>query len=129
MKYLKYPLSLISPVLAYYAYIGNSGAANLLFGWTVFGVVASIIIALIIIAAILIFLALPKNEELKKLNNIKPDFEKVKGFTFATVVNIGCIVFYTWCGWWWLALMEAAQLLILKASIFFYLQTNFNEEH
>lgn len=118
-KLIKYPAALISPVLAYFAYTGNSGASNLLVGWTAFGVILSSVAVALIGFTFIIAALLPDEEKvIKALEEIRQTSKKIRGFTFNTCADILCIVFFVWCGWWGLASMEFYQLFIIKFTAY-----------
>lgn len=117
MKYLKYPLTFISPVLAYFSFFGSQGASNLLIAWTAFGLILSFVLALFT-AIVFLGLAVSTDEiklkNQKKIDDFYESLVKLKKFSFHNIMDIGCFVFYVWAGWWGLAIMEAIPFSIVK---------------
>ena len=120
-KLLKYLLAFVSPVLAYFAYYGNSGANNLLYAWTAFGVLMAVIFVLLVgLAALCVTVLDEKLMEKHKetLEKSRQNFFNLRKFTFHTFVDIGCMVFYVWTGWWALFFLEFIQFFIVKTLAF-----------
>lgn len=118
---VKYLLALVSPVLAYFAYFGNIGASNLLYAWTGLGLVMTGVFALF--AGLLAFCTFFFNENDKEkhketLEKTRQEYFKLRKFTLHTFIDIGCMVFYAWVGWWVVFLMEFVQFFIIKGIAF-----------
>lgn len=114
---MKYLFAFVSPVLAYFSYYGSVGATNLLYGWTIFGVGMAILLmlmaGLIALAAALIS-DKDKDKHQVNIEKARQSFLKLRSVSFFTVMDIVCVCFYVWVGWWVLAVMEFFQLAILK---------------
>lgn len=102
----------VSPVLAYFAYIGSQGSTNLLIVWTVLGLV------LAFGGVVGWALCLCANDQ-KTLSIIRPSLITARKISFPNMVDIGCFLFYSWNGWWFLAVAEILQLCIIKMIAYF----------
>ncbi len=118
---LKYLLAFVSPVLAYFAYYGHVGANNLLYVWPSFGVLMAVLLSMFAgLAAFCFFIFGEKELEKHKetLEKVRQNFFNLQKFTFHTFVDIGCMVFYVWTGWWVLFFLEFVQFFIVKLIAF-----------
>lgn len=114
-------LALVSPVLIYFSYFGSSGATNLLYAWTGFGLLLALIFLLVGGLVTICVLAFNDKERLKHksaIESVRLSFFKCRKFTFHTFVDIGCMVFYVWTGWWVLFFMEFLPFCIVKGMAF-----------
>lgn len=119
-KYLKYPLALISPVLAYLTYTGSVGALNLLTAWTAFGLFMTVILISLVAFVFIAAAFLPDDKKINEvLDGMRVQTKNMRRYTFHTWMDISCIVFFVWCGWWGLAFMEFAQFFLVKFTAYF----------
>ena len=99
----RYLMPLITPLLAYFAYNGSTGANNLLIVWVGFNFFLTILLAFLFF---IMLVSIPPDK--------RESFKKLTKFRFSDFVSIFCGLFFIWVGWWALAIFTILGIFIIK---------------